>query len=198
MGTSYSYNIYIDNKSLFGSGGSEDKDGTRIVGFNKRLRDSSRLCLFVNAVCLLFGFTFFASIISVLAVFILSRGTVASTRNLRWSITAYVSMAISFFTHFTSWAARLVDGDKAYTIKILFHILGRGTAVMWGATLCVFLFIAISNSENTTHHVPTAAVATAPTNDSRIVECHAVESVDRTWRSSEPSMSQNKLTKKTS
>jgi len=97
MGTSYSYNIYIDNKSLFGSG-VDDKDGTRIVGFNKRLRDSSRLCLFVNAVCLLFGFTFFASIISVVAVFILSRGKVASTRNLRWGITAYVSMAISFFT----------------------------------------------------------------------------------------------------
>jgi len=106
------------------------------------------------------------------------------------------------------WAARLVDGDKAYTVKILFHILGRGTAVMWGATLCVFLFIAISNSENTNNHVPTAALATAAsTTDNRVVECHAVEAVDRTWRSADPQMTistQKKglggiqLTKKTS
>ena len=203
MGTSYSYNIYIDNKSLFGS--EQDTHGNRIVGYNKQLRDGSRICLFVNAVCLLLGFTFFASIVSIVAVFLISRGTVASTRNLRWGVTAYFSMVISFFTQFMGWAARTVDGDKAYTVKILFYILGRGTAFMWGATLCVFLFVAISNSQSNNIVVTTTAVV-APT--SRVVECHSVDEVDRaTWRSSEPQMTmltQNKghggiqLAKKTS
>ena len=180
MGTSYSYNIYIDNKSLFGS--EEDQHGTRIVGYNKQLRDHSRICLFLNAVCLLFGMSFFASIFSVIAIFILSRGTVASTRNLRWGLTAYASMAISFFTQLMGWAARTVDEEKAYTIKILFYIVGRGTAVMWGATLCVFLFIAFSNSEKNT--IGTEASAAAPPSSSEVVACR--HSADRTWRSSEP------------
>jgi hypothetical protein len=116
--------------------------------------------LWLNAFCLLCGFTVFASLTSAASVFLLSKGTLASSKNLRWQFTCFVSMAVSFWAHALLWGSAIIDKERAYSLKMVLYIVGRGCGFTWGAFLAVFLLIAASNqADEVSRHPPALAGA---------------------------------------
>ena len=159
MGVHYSYNINVDTKGLAQQIMGHDEQN-HPDGFNKNLRHLARVCLWANAFCLLCGFTVFASLSSAAAVFLLSKGTLASSKNLRWQFTCFFSMAVSFWAHALLWGASIIDKDRAYSLKMMLYIFGRGSGFTWGAFLVVFLFIAAGNQTETVESSPPVTVTT--------------------------------------
>ncbi len=113
-------------------------------GYNKQLRHNCRIFLCAAGVSLVLGYSFVASICSVAGVLVLHGGTLFSTKNLKWGLTAYITVFVSFFAYFMHWAASIIDQEKAYILKMVLFLCGRGSELMWGAILLIFLLMANS------------------------------------------------------
>jgi hypothetical protein len=108
-------------------------------GFNKNLRDITKVLLSVTSVLLLLGCPGIAVFSATGALWVVNEGTILSFKNFYWSMISIVSVLSSVFSWFLRYSAAGVDAKLAYALKTLLGIMGRGTELICGFMLALCL-----------------------------------------------------------
>lgn len=112
------------------------------TGFNKRKRDTARLILCFVTGFLLIGQYIIACCFSAAAILCLKEGELLSTKNMKWMILSAISFVVSLVLLNMEKGSDIIDGEKAYTLKILLWIAAKSIQCSWGAILGLFLLSA--------------------------------------------------------
>ena len=98
-------------------------------GYNKQKRDTARLILcFVTGFILLGQYTI-ACCFSAASILCLKEGELLSTKNKKWMMLSIVSFVVSLILFNIEKGSDIIDGDKAYTLKILLWITAKSIVV---------------------------------------------------------------------
>jgi hypothetical protein len=124
-------------------------------GFNKGQRDLTRLLLALTAISLLGGSSGLATFASAGAVLVIKRGTVFSTKNMKWAILSMVSFGVSLTLTVFQQGFRAVDEDRAYGMKMALWLCAKFLQLGWGSVLGLFLLSSYSTA-------PSSLAASAP------------------------------------
>ena len=111
-------------------------------GYNKQKRDTARLILCFVTGFILLGQYIIACCFSAASILCLKEGELLSTKNLKWMMLSIVSFVISLILFNVEKGSDIIDGEKAYTLKILLWISAKSIQCCWGIILGLFLISA--------------------------------------------------------
>ena len=117
-----------------------------VPGYNKGLRDTTKLALLISALLLLCGRSLPSFFISMIACCAIHNGTFASVKNWQWTGASWFSLVCSGMASFNRWCMFIIDQEKAYSVYILFNIGARGCELCGGVTLLFWLFLAATST----------------------------------------------------
>jgi len=71
-----------------------------------------------------------------------------SIKNLKWGFLAWIACPATITAWFLRSALERIDPEKGYVLYVLVDLLGRGTSVVTGMILFLFLGLAFSTKQN--------------------------------------------------
>jgi len=111
-------------------------------GYNKDLRDITKITLLISAFLLLAERSQLAFILSIIACWIIHNGTALSIKNWKWTGASWYSLVLSGSALFNHWCMSIVDQEKAYGMYIIFQIFAKGCELFGSVMLLLWLFLA--------------------------------------------------------
>jgi hypothetical protein len=115
-------------------------------GYNKNLRDTTKLALLISAFLLLGGWTLPSFFLSMIACCVIHNGTFASIKNWQWTGASWFSLVCSGMASFDRWCMGIIDQEKAYSLYLMFYIGARGCELCGGVMLLFWLFLAVTST----------------------------------------------------
>lgn len=117
-------------------------------GFNKHLRDSSKLLLGVTALCLFAKYNGCAVLSSSTALYVMKRGTLLSTKNLKWLLLAVLSFLIATMGYAWQEGADVLQSTYRYRYsnwKLITWFCAEFIQVFWSVVLAFFVISAFTS-----------------------------------------------------
>ena len=98
------------------------------------------MLLAVTVVLLAIDWPVCACVSSVASVVTIHQGTALSLKNINWTLLSWPTFAVCLFAAFIQYSAQSIDEDKAYTLKFVVSMFGRGCELIWAAIMGLCLF----------------------------------------------------------